>query len=576
MFFYSVSEALSSACSSADTHESGASFFSTDTTISSSNKRFGGQTATSVHQDLISLNNNNKLNNNRKMLTSTPPIIQLQVTSNGHEWKEEEENSTTFMSSPQINGNLQQQQNGGGKHSSSFCHSPIFGISVGALFGGQIMPFNNNNNNKEANMLNGTDKRHIFARQKSEEADRKRRMTMPLVYRMYESQREDLCGTIRGPDDDYFHPEEASKQLREALSTGIQSHDQTIINVLLAHNNFQRQKIATTYENMFCRKLCDDIDEEAGGHFADSVIALLTPAHIYTTKTLYYAISGKSFSRCVAVEIGLTGTTQQLKVICDTYQTEFRTSLERDLTMKIEGLFGKILLQLLVRKDEPNNKSSDNEGEEEEETAIREADKLFVGGIEELGRSFDLFNRIFGLRSASQIRAFVQHYDRRAIAAATTTSPTTTNISTKTNDTMLSGSSGGGGGGGPFHAKSRERSQERRGRDFETSIRKCVNIHSDVKQAILLYVRIAKNMQLYFAERLHEAISQNRPDHSSIIRILVSRSEIDLYDICNEYKRRYGHPLVYDLQQMCSGDFFRLLSQLVNPSELASGDSEVF
>uniref|UniRef100_A0A915LWA1 Annexin n=1 Tax=Meloidogyne javanica TaxID=6303 RepID=A0A915LWA1_MELJA len=218
---------------------------------------------------------------------------------------------------------------------------------------------------------------------------------------------------------------------------------------------------------------------------------------------------GKSFSRCVAVEIGLTGTTQQLKVICDTYQTEFRTSLERDLTMKIEGLFGKILLQLLVRKDEPNNKSSDNEGEEEEETAIREADKLFVeGGIEELGR--------------------------------------------------------------------RERSQERRGRDFETSIRKCVNIHSDVKQAILLYVRIAKNMQLYFAERLHEAISQNRPDHSSIIRILVSRSEIDLYDICNEYKRRYGHPLVYDLQQMCSGDFFRLLSQLVNPSELASGDAEVF
>uniref|UniRef100_A0A915N412 Annexin n=1 Tax=Meloidogyne javanica TaxID=6303 RepID=A0A915N412_MELJA len=380
------------------------------------------------------------------MLTSTPPIIQLQVTSNGHEWKEEE----TFMSS-QINGNgnLQQQQNGGGGNhsSSSFCHSPIFGIS------------------------------HIFARQKSEEADRKRRMTMPLVYRcvMYESQREDLCGTIRGPDDD------------------------------------------------FCRILCDDIDEEAGGHFADSVIALLTPAHIYTTKTLYYAISGKSFSRCVAVEIGLTGTTQQLKVICDTYQTEFRTSLERDLTMKIEGLFGKILLQLLVRKDEPNNKSSDNEGEEEEETAIREADKLFVeGGIEELGR----------------------------------------------------GSSGGGGGGeGPFH-KSRERSQERRGRDFETSIRKCVNIHSDVKQAILLYVRIAKNMQLYFAERLHEAISQNRPDHSSIIRILVSRSEIDLYDICNEYKRRYGHPLVYDLQQMCSGDFFRLLSQLVNPSELASGDAE--
>ncbi|KAF7634689.1 hypothetical protein Mgra_00005938, partial [Meloidogyne graminicola] len=478
----------------------------------------------------------------------------LQV-SNGNEWKEE----TTLISSPKQNG-------GGGNIQNGYCHSPIFGISVGALFGGQITT--TSFNNKETS-LNGINKRHIFCRQKSEEADRKRRMTLPLVYRMYESQSSDICGTIRGPEDDDFRPEEASKKLREALAAGIQSHDQTIINVILAHNNFQRQKIATTYENMFCRKLADDIEEEAGGHFSDSILALLTPAHIYTAKTLYYAISGKSFSRCVAVEIGLTSTLSQMKVICDTYQTEFRTSLERDLTMKVEGLFGKILLQLLVRKEESNKSKTNEEDDDDEEKAIHEADKLFVeGGIEELGRSFDLFNRIFGLRSASQIRAFVQHYDRRALLSTTTITPKT---SSKTNDSLLNS---GGSSGESTHHKRRERSQERRGRDFETSIRKCVNIHSDVKQAILLYVRIAKNMQLYFAERLHEAISQNRPDHSSIIRILVSRSEIDLYDICNEYKQRYGHPLVYDLQQMCSGDFFRLLSQLVSPLELDNEPSQ--
>lgn len=31
--------------------------------------------------------------------------------------------------------------------------------------------------------------------------------------------------------------------------------------------------------------------------------------------------------------------------------------------------------------------------------------------------------------------------------------------------------------------------------------------------------RIANNMQLYFAEKLHEAISQTRPDYAAIIQV---------------------------------------------------------
>ena len=116
--------------------------------------------------------------------------------------------------------------------------------------------------------MNGGHRRSIFARQKSEderkEADRKRRLTMPLVYRMYESQSEELCGTVRGPDDDDFHPEEASKSLREALSAGIQSRDQILIDVLLKYNNFQRQKICTAYANMFGRVLADMLRRRPG------------------------------------------------------------------------------------------------------------------------------------------------------------------------------------------------------------------------------------------------------------------------------------------------------------------------
>jgi len=63
-----------------------------------------------------------------------------------------------------------------------------------------------------------------YKRQKSSsstEESRRSRLIMPLAYRMYESQNEELRGTIAGPEDEEFHPEDASKALRQALSAGI-------------------------------------------------------------------------------------------------------------------------------------------------------------------------------------------------------------------------------------------------------------------------------------------------------------------------------------------------------------------
>ncbi|VDK21132.1 unnamed protein product, partial [Anisakis simplex] len=47
---------------------------------------------------------------------------------------------------------------------------------------------------------------------------RLRRLTMPLIYQMYESQYDDLSGTVVGPDSPHFRPELASETLRKALS----------------------------------------------------------------------------------------------------------------------------------------------------------------------------------------------------------------------------------------------------------------------------------------------------------------------------------------------------------------------
>uniref|UniRef100_A0AC34FIG7 Annexin n=1 Tax=Panagrolaimus sp. ES5 TaxID=591445 RepID=A0AC34FIG7_9BILA len=338
---------------------------------------------------------------------------------------------------------------------------------------------------------------------------------------------EEYHGTINGPDDEDFHPEEASKSLRQALGAGIQCDDKVLIQVLLRHDNFQRQKIAAAYEGQYDRILVDDVEDVLGGFFLDCTLALLQPAHLYSTKMLHYAISSRATNRPIAVEIAITSTSSQLKVIRDTYYTEYRISLERDLNVKVEGLFGQMLKDLLLRPRDPDSTAVDLDYVDHMIEIIAKPEN----GVEELGRNHEIFEKIFLNQSLIQLRSFFDRYDTQAMrASADSDSPKV--------------------------------------RDFETAVRKSVNMHSDIRHMILLFVKIARNIQLYFAEKLHEAIIAARCDPSTIIRILVSRSEIDLYDICEEYKRKYGKSMVTDLKEACSGDFYRLLKQLVDPQNI--------
>ena len=70
-------------------------------------------------------------------------------------------------------------------------------------------------------------------------------------------------------------------------------------------------------------------------------------------------LQSRSFNRPIAVEIALTSTASQLKVIRDAYYTEYRISLERDLNIKVEGLFGQMLKDLLLRSKDPDSTAVD-------------------------------------------------------------------------------------------------------------------------------------------------------------------------------------------------------------------------
>ncbi|GMT10950.1 hypothetical protein PFISCL1PPCAC_2247, partial [Pristionchus fissidentatus] len=345
-----------------------------------------------------------------------------------------------------------------------------------------------------------------------------RRRNMPMMYQMYESQYEDLRGTVYGPESPDFYPAQASENLKKALS-GIETNDTAIINILVQHNNFQRQKILSAYEDMYEKSLVSDIEEEAGGYFLEAVLALFKPAHVFDTQQLYKSVSNRYGDHSVAVEIACTRSARQLKVIREQYQQDFKKTLEKDISMKVEGSFGRMLSLLLCKTREEDGKRVDEELVNRHANLLLSIDYL-QQSVDELSKNLVIFEQIFAVKSWRHIEAVLSKAD------------------------------------------------EMRGdrRDIETILRKNKTMHSETRLMLLTIVNVARNSQLYFAEKLRIAMSGERPDHNTIIRVIVTRSEIDMADIVEEYKRRFQRSLEFDFTQTCSGDYLRLLLSIIVPA----------
>uniref|UniRef100_A0A8C1ARF5 Annexin n=2 Tax=Cyprinus carpio TaxID=7962 RepID=A0A8C1ARF5_CYPCA len=80
-------------------------------------------------------------------------------------------------------------------------------------------------------------------------------------------------------------------------------------------------------------------------------------------------------------------------------------------------------------------------------------------------------------------------------------------------------------------------------------------------------VKCIKNTGAYFAERLHKAMQGVGTKDRTLIRIMVSRSEVDMLDIRQEYLRLYGKSLYTAISGDTSGDYKKLLLKLCGGSD---------
>jgi len=301
-----------------------------------------------------------------------------------------------------------------------------------------------------------------------------------------------------------FVPFGDANVLHDAMK-GLGTSEQEIIDVLCRRTNSQRQAISHIYTREFQTDLVDDLKSELGGNFESVIVGLMLPTADYCAKQLHKAMKGAGTDEETLVEVLCSRSSEEIMQIAAAYEDAYGNSLEADINGDTSGPLNRLLVMTV--------KGRKNEGMFDAGKAAEQAATLYRAGEAKLGTDEDAFVDILG--SAGQRQAYLILEEYKKIAGRT--------IEQALND-ELSG---------------------------------------DLLKGLLALVKTMDNRAQYFAERLEAAMKGWGTDDTALIRIIVSRCEIDLGNIKHQYERLYGRTLLSAVKSECSGDYLRALSALI-------------
>ncbi|KAJ8974827.1 hypothetical protein NQ317_019494 [Molorchus minor] len=102
------------------------------------------------------------------------------------------------------------------------------------------------------------------------------------------------------------------------------------------------------------------------------------------------------------------------------------------------------------------------------------------------------------------------------------------------------------------------------GHDIEKAIDN--EFSSDSKKGFLAVIRSIKNQPAFFARQLNKSMKGLGTNDRQLIRLVVTRSEIDMVEIKREYQSLFGESLGDAIKGDCSGDYKKCLLALTGES----------
>ncbi|XP_053436666.1 annexin A1-like [Nycticebus coucang] len=89
-----------------------------------------------------------------------------------------------------------------------------------------------------------------------------------------------------------------------------------------------------------------------------------------------------------------------------------------------------------------------------------------------------------------------------------------------------------------------------------------LEMKGDIDKCLTAIMKCDTSKPAFFAEKLHHAMKGVGTCHKELIRIMVSRSEIDMNDIKAFYQKMYGVSLCQAIMDETKGDYEKILVSL--------------
>ena len=291
--------------------------------------------------------------------------------------------------------------------------------------------------------------------------------------------------------------------LNEAIKSSKGQNE--IIKIICNRTNEERQKIKQLYITSYGEDLEKALRSKLSGNFEDCIVALLNTPSEYDAKQLHKAIAGLGTDEDTLTEIIATRPKWKIEEIKAEYEKLYNVTLEKDIQGDTSGTYRQLLVALLQGGRSENPYPNEKE-------CKKICEELYNGGEAIKGTDNDLFIKYFANKSPAELAMVSRLYHK------------------KYNKSLLD------------------------------VIEK--EFSGDVKVLFSTLLKALVKPAEYFATRVNEAVKGWGTNNNLLIRILVTRDEIDMPQIKKCYKELYKKDMLEDIKDDTSGDYRELLIEL--------------